>query len=37
MSPAMQAEERAVTQLFRQEKLHIALLGQVSISGGMLK
>jgi hypothetical protein len=37
MSPVMQAEEKAMTQLFRQEKLHLAFLGQVTTSGDMPK
>jgi hypothetical protein len=36
MSPAMQTEEWTVAQLFRQEKLHLALLDDFTTSGDML-
>jgi hypothetical protein len=36
MSPAMQTEERAVAQLFRQENLHFTFLEDAAISGDIL-
>jgi hypothetical protein len=36
MSPAMQTEELAGAQLFRQEKLHFTFLEDVAISGDIL-
>jgi hypothetical protein len=36
MSPAMQTQELAVAQPFRQENLHFTFLDDVAISGDML-
>jgi hypothetical protein len=36
MSPAMQTEEPAIAQFFRQERAHFTFLEDVAISGDIL-